>query len=121
MSYAVDEKNPPPLGGSVAYWDRTQDPFHADAFAGVEIPFSSVLVTIGGGGIKVGKRRDGWMAYDWIHNPIGWSADGEVFESQTGAFFIEPGGYGTPCAYLDNEHGRAVAAENRKYAQESAR
>ena len=51
--------------GSVVEWERSLDPWHADAFPE---------------GLKhagtTGKRKAGWIGYDWCGNPVIFIADG---------------------------------------------
>lgn len=67
----VSAENCPPLDGA-AYWERSQDPFHVDAFP--------TEADITGPGISTGVRASGWMAIDWSENPIAFVADGAEYE-----------------------------------------
>lgn len=66
-SYTVGPTQPPAFDGSVDYWERSPDPAHPNAFKGTELEGSFTT--------KV-PQRQGWMAIDWIENPIGFVADG---------------------------------------------
>jgi hypothetical protein len=65
----------PPLGlmgGSVHDWERSKDPFHADAMPD---EFKSHFPN--------GKRREGWMALDAYGNAIGFIPDGTKFVTKS--------------------------------------
>ncbi len=49
----------------VVEWERSLDPWHADAFPA---EFKFVGTT--------GERKSGWMGYDWCGNPIIFVPDG---------------------------------------------
>lgn len=53
------------MGGSVADWERSLDPWHQDAFPD---EFKDKAP-------NKGKRKEGWMALDWCGNPIGFLPD----------------------------------------------
>lgn len=88
MSYLVNEQTPPQFSGSVAYWSRSADPFHVDAFKGIDLQ-GSTIVTIGGA-ITGGTRKLGWMAIDWCENPIGFVPDGHQQDGDPPAFEMRP-------------------------------
>ena len=94
MSYLVSKDCPPHFGPSVNYWERSLDPFHADAFKGVAEQIGKgcevVLACIGGQIDISPKRREGWMAIDWIENPIGFVPDGTEQDGEPPAFEIRP-------------------------------
>ncbi len=56
------------LGGSIHDWERSLDPWHADAFP----------VEFRGSAPVKGERRKGWMALDAWGNPLMFLADGEL-------------------------------------------
>lgn len=68
----VSEKECPPLLTimGLAYWERSSDPSHVDAFP-KELRNAE--------GLTKGTRAEGWMAIDWSENPIGFIADGEEY------------------------------------------
>lgn len=49
----------------VVEWERSLDPWHADAFPN-EYKFAGTT----------GERKAGWMGYDWCGNPLIFLADG---------------------------------------------
>jgi hypothetical protein len=92
----VSESQPPEmpqLGG--AYWERSEDPFHVEAFSGVNLPSNAIII---GGKITEGPRKGGWMLIDWIENPIGFVADGEDAGSPD-EYEITEGPHKRLCAY----------------------
>jgi hypothetical protein len=60
-------ENQKPVGHfmSVVEWDRSLDPWHADAFPD-ELKHAGTT----------GERKAGWMGYDWCGNPIVFIPDG---------------------------------------------
>lgn len=58
----------PPVAGT---YERSLDPWHADAFVGThaEDVFEREPV-----------RREGWALLDWVGNEIGWVSDGTEYE-----------------------------------------
>ncbi|AGS82106.1 hypothetical protein O152_gp254 [Pseudomonas phage PaBG] len=76
-SYTVGPTQPPSFQ-NVDYWERSGDPFHADAFKGTELA---------GFGSK-GARRMGWMAIDWCENPVGFVPDGSLFQGEAPKFTL---------------------------------
>jgi hypothetical protein len=50
---------------SVDHWERSLDPWHADAFPD---EFKFVGTT--------GERKSGWMGIDWCGNCVAWVPDG---------------------------------------------
>lgn len=83
----VSSTLPPEFGYGVKYWERSSDPWHPEAFVGV-IKFTSSPT----------PRRSGWMAIDWIENPIGFVPNGTK-TTVASNFKIKPGPYGRDCAY----------------------
>lgn len=67
----VSADNCPPLNGA-AYWERSQDPYHVDAFPNEE--------AITGPGIATGIRASGWMAIGWHEDCLAFVADGSEYE-----------------------------------------
>jgi hypothetical protein len=91
ITYLVDENNPPPLWSGVAYWERSNDPFHADAFKGLEVNGKNTLIVTTDKDAKLseGKRKSGWMAIEWTENPVGFVGDGtEVTETTKTQYVI---------------------------------
>lgn len=76
-SYTIGPTQPPSFQ-NVDYWERSGDPFHADAFKSTELE---------GFGAK-GVRRMGWMAIDWCENPVGFVPDGAVFQGEAPRFTL---------------------------------
>jgi hypothetical protein len=56
----------------VKEWGRSLDPWHRDAFP-VELQDQIP---------DTGRRREGWMGYDWVGNPIVFVADGTEIETE---------------------------------------
>ena len=95
ISYIVDENNPPPLLTGVAYWERSNDPFHADAFKGLEVNGKNTLIVTSDkdSQISQGPRKSGWMAIEWTENPVGFVGDGtEVTETTRTKYVIHEKG-----------------------------
>jgi hypothetical protein len=62
----ISESQPPVKEYNfVVSWERSLDPWHADAFPP---EFKDAGTT--------GKRQAGWIGYDWIRNPIIFISDG---------------------------------------------
>lgn len=65
------EVKPPTFPFYVDDWERSLDPWHKDAFPD---------------GLKWGapnqgeERASGWMALDWVGNPLGFVPDGTEYE-----------------------------------------
>lgn len=67
----VDKDTCPPFADNgIAYWERSEDPWHAKAYPKAIRHLAK----------STGRRRGGWMAIDGHENPIGFVADGEVVE-----------------------------------------
>jgi hypothetical protein len=94
----VDKDTPPPLKAcmSATYWERTGDPFHADAFP-PDVDLSRAIVI--GGEISRGPRREGWMAIDWCENPVGFVADGTEIAGEPEQYEFREGPHKHLCAY----------------------
>ena len=54
------------------HFERALDPWHPDAFPG-EFKLIS--------GLSTGVRKSGWMAVDWVGNPLGFYPDGMEIET----------------------------------------
>lgn len=59
-------------------WERGKDPWHADAFAGME-------EKLGGNPGSTGARKGGWFLLDGFGNAIGFVPDGTPVEQPTPA------------------------------------
>lgn len=72
---------PPPTSAAydVFYWERSNDPWHKDAFPEGVLKDPDNLLILGGGELKEGERKEGWMAYDSARNPAGFFPDGTEF------------------------------------------
>jgi hypothetical protein len=64
---ATQKPAPHPFYGDS--WERGLDPWHADAFYGLEIE-------LGGNPGTTGHRKSGWFLIDGFGNAIGFIADG---------------------------------------------
>lgn len=65
----VDKDHCPPfVDGGIAYWERSEDPWHAKAYPKVIRHLAP----------NVGRRKGGWLAIDGHENPIGFIADGQM-------------------------------------------
>jgi hypothetical protein len=67
----VSKEHKPPvggMGGSIMDWERSLDPWHRNAFPDELAKFAPH---------QESKRREGWMALDWVENPICFIADGD--------------------------------------------
>lgn len=69
MSQRIDADHKPDDRDLVFIWERSLDPWHADAF-----PDGFKHAGTGG------KRKAGWMGLDWVGNPLIFIADGEYKE-----------------------------------------
>lgn len=91
-TYKTDAENPPPLWPSVSYWERSGDPFHADAFKGLELGDKQALFIGGMGDVlnkpKAATRAQGWMAIEWTENPVGFVADGTEYQVAEKAEYV---------------------------------
>lgn len=89
----VTEKQPPDFE-MVNYWERSLHPFHADA-----MPDEFKLA------VPQGKRASGWMAIDWIENPIGFVTDGDECNIEVDFEIVESyGPFSKLCAINKNSH-----------------
>lgn len=85
----VDSSNPPPLVACVFYWERTLDPWHAEAFP-QEFKQSAP---------NQGPRAEGWGGIDHAENEIVFIADGTEYPDHDDKYRIENGGpYNRLCA-----------------------
>lgn len=91
MTTTVSENSPPQWRLGVSYWERSEDPFHAEAFP---LEYRKAISTNE-------PRRAGWMAIDYVENPIGFVADGTECELAA-QFEKRPGPYGHQCAFRHN-------------------
>ena len=64
----TNETQQPPENDFVTSWERSADPFHADAFP-------SEFKHAGSGG----ERKQGWMGVDWCGNSVMFVPDGTEF------------------------------------------
>lgn len=98
----VSDTLPPPMSYGVCYWERSPDPFHADAFKGVDLPPNTEVLVIGGEPrpVTTKSRGNGWLAIDWCENPVGFVPDGTAIDQEsTQEFTIAPGPHGNLVAY----------------------
>lgn len=97
----VSKDCPPPFLEGVAYWERSQDPAHPDAMKSIQSNARSLVLLLIRGELKssTGPRKSGWMAIDWIENPIGFIPDGQVMEESPDDFITDVGPFGHICAY----------------------
>ncbi len=93
----VSAERAPAVAGSAWYWERCEDPFHADAFKGIDLS-NTVLLTFGGE-VRGGARKSGWMAIDWCENPVGWIADGTEVPDHEQQHVHVDGPYEHLCAF----------------------
>lgn len=88
MTVVTSATQPPSFMG-VNYWERSLDPWHADAFPANLKHAAS---------IQSGPRRCGWMAIDGSENAIGFVPDGTEHLGLD-KFEIRLGPCGRMCAY----------------------
>lgn len=71
MNITISEQVKPPPWQCVVSFERSLDPWHADAFIGTpaEGRFDNSV-----------PRKSGWAALDWVGNELGFIADGSVIE-----------------------------------------
>lgn len=114
-TWSTSASTPPPVKGMMGcvYWERTPDPFHADAFKGTELdPLYTLQSST--------PRAQGWMAIDWCENPVGWVADGTEFQVEAPSFTFEQGPCSHLCAYppgcedLIKQHAQQRAAKEKR-------
>lgn len=86
-SFTTSAEQPPPFESGMWYWERSLDPWHSSAFP------TEIAITP-----SPYPRKGGWMAIDWIENPVGFVPDGTVIERQD-EHVIKMGPYGHLCAY----------------------
>jgi hypothetical protein len=73
MKYQISNKlRPPPMPFYGDSYERSPDPWHADAFKGIP----GIEGRVGSGG----ERKGGWMGLDGHGNPLGFWRDGEEVE-----------------------------------------
>ena len=103
MSYRTDEKTPPPFF-MCEYFERSCDPFDERIIA----------EALGGKKVKE-KPETGWMAIDWIENPVGFTPDGTVCDCEKPEFDIEPGFFddGRVFAYPKSEYSNELKERHR--------
>lgn len=108
MSFIVSEKQPPCISYGIAYWERSSDPWHPEAFANADlsgktlVKLDSLAMEILGGDFidqNAGPRKQGWMAIDSIENPIGFVSDGTEINEPPQTFEYKTGPCGHLCAY----------------------
>lgn len=98
----VSDALPPPMSYGVCYWERSPDPFHADAFKGLNLPPITEVIVLGGElrPVTTKSRGWGWLAIDWCENPVGFVPDGTVIDQKPAQeFTIVPGPHGGLVAY----------------------
>lgn len=61
--------------GYAGEWERGLDPWHADAFKGIDYVEDVMKAHTGGT-----PRKGGWFMIDWSGNAIGFVSDGTVQE-----------------------------------------
>lgn len=106
----VTNKNTPPPFGHVEYFERSSDPFNP----------STIMAALGCGKGTVDKTETGWMANDWIENPIGFIPDGTVYENSIPNFELE-GGYfkdGRIFAYCLDRDNSWLKKRHTEYRQQ---
>lgn len=69
--FVVSEHRPPGRYLWVAWFERGLDPWHPDAFVGIEGIHEAKAAMHDGS-----SRRSGWYAVDYCGNTVGWYADG---------------------------------------------
>jgi hypothetical protein len=115
MSYIVSAVKPPIASGGVAYWERSTDPFHFSAIeAALQPAKHTVALLIGGTIDQLDQAREGWLAIDWIENPVGFVPDGYEQQGEEHVFIIQPGPYKHLCAYQIDWYGEELIQQHQK-------
>ena len=115
MSYIVSATKPPIAQGGVAYWERSTDPFHISAInAALQPAKHKAALLIGGTIDQSEKAGDGWLAIDWIENPVGFVHDGFEQQGEEREFIIQPGPYKHLCAYQLGWYHEELIQQHKK-------
>lgn len=88
----VSADTPPNFTTGGAYWERSLDPTHPEAFSGILVLSDEELATLP-------TRRSGWMLVDWIENCVGFIADGTECAGDAVAYELKVGPFRRVCAY----------------------
>jgi hypothetical protein len=102
---------PVPMGG-ITCWERSEDPWHPEAFEGIfgktKGWFASVkerIIFLGSPNDKLseGQRKSGWMAIDGVGNAIGFYPDGYKIEHYEYEYILAESYPGRLCAVQNND------------------
>lgn len=89
------------VDGGIAYWERSEDPFHVKAYPKTIRHLAPV---------QTGKRRSGWMAIDESENAVGFIADGTEVLCDGTEWITYLGPFDRPvCVPLSEYGARAVS------------
>lgn len=96
MAYLTSATKPP-LFEDVAYWERSKDPSHPDAFKHVLMPLQLLMAF---GLFRVSrKRKDGWMGIDSSENPVCFIPDDTMITGLVPDHLTVLGTHGHHCAF----------------------
>lgn len=96
MGYLTSATTPPSFEG-VAYWERSKDPSHSDAFKGMIAPLQ-LIVAFGLLGF-LRRRREGWMGIDFNDNPVAFVPDETLVRTPMPDHLLIVGRYDNECAF----------------------
>lgn len=123
LKHTVSIAVPPPVPAlGITCWERSEDPWHPEAFEGIFNTkkgwFSSInekIIFLGGGKLSKGKRKDGWMAIDSAGNAVGFVADGTKIEHYDYEYILAESYPGRLCAIQNNENSIKYFREMNNY------
>ncbi|AQT28510.1 hypothetical protein YOLOSWAG_23 [Erwinia phage vB_EamM_Yoloswag] len=100
------------IDGSIAYWERSEDPFHKKAYP-KQIRHLAP--------IQEGRRRAGWMAIDGHENPVGFVADGQEVEADSTEWITYIGPFDRPVCVPLAQHSIKTIEQHCKMRTERQR
>jgi len=96
LGYITSATAPPSFEG-VAYWERSKDPAHADAFKGILLPLQLIIAFGLMGSLR--HRREGWMGIDFNDNPIAFVPDETLVGTPMPDHLLAVGRFDHICAF----------------------
>jgi hypothetical protein len=79
-----------------------------------DVSYVGYLTLIGGTIDQLDQAREGWLAIDWIENPVGFVPDGYEQQGEEHVFIIQPGPYKHLCAYQIDWYGEELIQQHQK-------
>ncbi len=89
---------PPKDNGLCVYWERSSDPWHAEAFKEIDDIYSGIKKKY-----KNMPRSNGWMGIDYCGNCIGYVADGTVIDEHDCDYLLKESFKGRACAVINKK------------------